>query len=112
MKLASPADSLRDSSRVPPPRTRRGGMRDESLRESAGEARMKKASFGRFSRSFFVIVRCAAVLVAPTLRNDLFRSCEENVNAWTKIFHFSVQTAARTNNNREMVAERRSYFIR
>ena len=72
MKIASPADSLRDSSRVPPSRARRGGMRDESLRESAGEARMKKASFGRFSRTVFVIVRCAAVLVAPTLRNDLF----------------------------------------
>ena len=106
MKLASPADSLRDSSRIPPRRARGGGTRDESLRESAGEARMKKASFGRFSRTFFVIVRCAAVLFAPTLRNDF------NVNAWTKIFHFSVQTAARTNNNREMVAERRSYFIR
>ena len=32
------ADSLRDSSRVPPQRARGGGTRDESLRESAGEA--------------------------------------------------------------------------
>ena len=36
--LASPADSLGDSSRIPPRRARGGGTRDESLRESAGEA--------------------------------------------------------------------------
>ena len=40
-KVASHADSLRDSSRVPPPRARGGETRDESLRESAWEARNK-----------------------------------------------------------------------
>lgn len=40
MLIASPEDSLRDLSRIPPPRACGEGMRDESLRESAGEAIM------------------------------------------------------------------------
>ena len=86
---------------------------------------MKNRFFARFARAFVIFWHFEDVLVLSTTRNDLFCTCEDDVNKWWQMFNFvflcpkrwfkiNFRTVRRhfssimTLNNWKMTAEKRS----